>query len=57
MVKFKFRSPFTWERTLLLIGVVPSGPIWTLRRRDKSRALRKIRQQFLRDMTLLEQFC
>ena len=41
MVKFKFRSPFTWERTLLRIRVVLSGPIWTLWRRDTSRVPEK----------------
>jgi len=41
MVKFRLRSPFTWERTLLRIGVVLSGPIWTLWRRDTSRAAEK----------------
>jgi hypothetical protein len=47
MVKFKFRSPFTWERTLSRMGVVPSGPIWTLWRRDKSRAPEKDRMAIL----------
>ena len=41
MVKFKLRSPFTWERNLLRIGVVPAGPIRTVWGRDKSRAPEK----------------
>jgi hypothetical protein len=36
VVKFKLRSSFTWERNLLRIGVVPSGPLRMLWKRDKS---------------------